>query len=262
MAAGAWLARLLWPQLPQARQAVHRGLRRLPGRFARLRYRVTSEGPDPWVADAVLAERVRATLGPVEHRLDVPVVQVEVRDHVAHLRGRVITATDAYQLETAARRVPGIFGVESQLEVGLVSAERPSAGAAHPGPSPARRRLLTAAERAGVPSSDAPIAVRAVLSAFVDRIPGGEREHFLLHLPEDVRRLSLAPCPIGGPPHARTVDGLLARVGSLGLTGPTAALATESVLAELRGLVPEEAEDVAAVLPPELRDLWVSAVPA
>jgi hypothetical protein len=37
MAASAWLARLLWPQLPQARHAVRRSMRRVPGAVARLR---------------------------------------------------------------------------------------------------------------------------------------------------------------------------------------------------------------------------------
>jgi uncharacterized protein (DUF2267 family) len=39
-------------------------------------------------------------------------------------------------------------------------------------------------------------------------------------------------------------------------------LITESVLAALRGLIPEEAEDIAAVLPPDLRAFWNAAVPA
>jgi len=35
----------------------------------------------------------------------------------------------------------------------------------------------------------------------------------------------------------------------------------ESVLGAVRDLVPEEAADVAAVLPGELRDLWKTAIP-
>jgi uncharacterized protein (DUF2267 family) len=262
MAAGAWLARLLWPQLPQARRALQRGVRRLPGGFARLRYLATTGAPDPWVRDDVLAERIRAELGPLEHRLDVPTVDVEVHGHVATLRGSVPTVTDAHELEAAAEAVSGIFGVESHLEVGLASAMRPSAGGAHPGPSPARRRLLAAAERAGVPADEAATAVCAVLSPFAGRIPAGERAHLLLHLPDDVRRLAIAPAPIGGPPAPRTVAELLERSAAFGLRGPTAPLAAESILAELRALVPEEVDDVAAVLPRELRDLWISAVPA
>ncbi len=53
-----------------------------------------------------------------------------------------------------------------------------------------------------------------------------------------------------------------AEPGGNGLARGHEALITESVLATLRGLVPEEADDIAAVLPSELRAFWNAAVPA
>ena len=40
------------------------------------------------------------------------------------------------------------------------------------------------------------------------------------------------------------------------LTGEQAAAVAQTVIARLRALVPEEADDVAAVLPPDLRAVW------
>jgi Uncharacterized conserved protein (DUF2267) len=258
-----WVARQLWPQLPQARDAVRRARRAWPGRWDGLQYRLLGRRPDPWVRDDVLAERVRATLGPLEQRLDVPRVDVGVRGHIATLHGHVASPRDAREIEWVVDHVSGIFGLESYLETGFARGEtRPSEGRLHPAASSAKKRLLAAAERAGVKEDDTAIAVRAVLGAFTDRIPPGEREHLLLHLPVDARRLAAPPSRVGSMGHSRTVPELLQQIASLGLTASNSAHVTEAVLAELRALVPEETSDVAAVLPGELRELWNSAVPA
>jgi uncharacterized protein (DUF2267 family) len=59
----------------------------------------------------------------------------------------------------------------------------------------------------------------------------------------------------------RSVSELVAAVGSHdGIEVETAESVTRAVLEILKRLVPDEADDVAAVLPEELRDLWVATV--
>lgn len=50
--------------------------------------------------------------------------------------------------------------------------------------------------------------------------------------------------------------------GGNGITTGHEARISESVLATLRTLEPEEASEIAAVLPPELRSVWNAATPA
>jgi uncharacterized protein (DUF2267 family) len=97
-----------------------------------------------------------------------------------------------------------------------------------------------------------------VLATFTDRIPADEREQLLAHLPVDARQLAGPPRHHGNAPsRARTVADLAAAVSAAGAVDAEQATAvTESVIACLHSLVPEEAHDVAAVLPPDLRALW------
>jgi len=154
--------------------------------------------------------------------------------------------------------VSGVRGIESHLHAGLIAGDtRPSQGkTASRHASPALEALLDAATRAGALRPYA--AVHAVLCGFSDRIPAAEREQMLAHLPLDVRVLA-------GPAHrrgeravrVRTLEELVAAATAEG--GIDAARATEITLAIVRtlhDLVPDEAADVAAVLPIELRELW------
>ena len=96
-------------------------------------YRLAGRKPDPDVADDVLADRIRSSLGPLEKRLDVPRVHVMVEDHVALLHGDVPDVCDAAAIEHAVMRVSGVDGVESHLHAGLLVGDtRPSEGAAVP----------------------------------------------------------------------------------------------------------------------------------
>ena len=248
--------------------AAGRRARYLGGRWKGIRYRLAGRRPDPWADDDVLADRVRSELGPLEKQLDVPRVHVQVHDHHASLHGDVPTWEAADRLVTAVLHVSGIHGVESYLHVGLTPSDtRPSEGHLHPAKSDALQTLVGAAMRGGAPEDRALASVRAVLSAFVDRIPPPERDHVLVHLPADVRPLATPPHRAGKPPRVRTVPQLVAGVTAQTEpgNGPAPgheALVTESVLATLRGLVPEEADDIAAVLPSELRTFWNAAVPA
>jgi uncharacterized protein (DUF2267 family) len=226
-----------------------------------LSYRLRGRHPDPDVSDDVLADRIRSSIGRLEARLDIPHVHVFVRDATAVLHGVVGGEADVVGIERAVAEVSGVVGVESYMHVGLLAGDtRPSEGARHPAVSEARTRLVGAAVDAGVDESHASAAVRAVLSVFGERLPVGEREHLEAHLPADVRQLLSPPRRHGkAAGRLRTVPELVAEVSTMAhedippeQRGPV----VEAILHTLRRLVPEEALDVAAVLPHDLRELW------
>lgn len=250
--------------------AVGRTVRRIADRLARdvryaaastpgILYRLAGRRPDPHVTDDILADRIRSSLGPLEKRLDVPRVHVMVDDHVAILHGEISDERDARAVEHAVMRISGVIGVESHMHVGLASGDtRPSQGAGGPQPpSEALRSLLDAAHGAGA-VGDPRSAVHAVLCGFADRMPKDERDQVLAHLPADVRSLA-GPVRRHGdvPPRLRTLPQLVAAVTAEGGVEPRRAEEiTRAVIATLRALVRDEALDVAAVLPGELRELW------
>jgi uncharacterized protein (DUF2267 family)/osmotically-inducible protein OsmY len=243
-----------------------RQVRYAQGRISGLQYRLAGGQPDPNVDDEVLTARIRSCLGPIEKRLDVPRVHVIADERVVFLHGEVPTEADADAIERATNKVPGVFGVESYLHVGLTAAStRPSAGRAmtEAEPSPALQRLLEAARAGGADADGAKPAVRAVLATFAERIPADEREHLLAHLPRDVRELAEPPRRFGArPTRVRTVVQFVGTATAPdGLGAEHSFAITEAVLGRLRELVPDEVADVAAVLPKELRHLWTTAVP-
>lgn len=254
----------------QARRELRRRRRRmagharhLAGRWRGAVYRMYGSQPDPAVIDTVLADRIRSSLGPIEARLDLPRVHVMSEGHVALLHGEVATAAQAGEIEAAVAAVPGVVGVRSFLHVGLLPGDsRPSDGGRGRTPSSALRRLRDAAVLAGADEARSVAAVRAVLGALVGELPDGERRHFLAHLPADIRLL-LEPDLAHPPPHARRVGELVIDVvgATEGIPLGRAEHVIESVLGALRELVPEEARDVSAVLPADLRRLWEGAVP-
>ncbi len=258
-----------------AHKAVGRGLhiltrrmRYLGGRLQGATYRLLGRRPDPDVADDVLADRIRSSLGPLERRLDLPRIHVMVEDHIALLHGETATDADLDQLVAAVEGVSGVAGVESYLHVGLISGDtRPSLGKLVHQPSDAHRRLFHAATAAGVDAAAAQPVVRAILATFANRLPDLEREQIAIHLPEDLRSLFSPPWRTRSGPAARTVTELIARspadlVARIasdtgGLHPEKARDVTAAVLAELRSLIPDKAADAAAaVLPAELREFW------
>lgn len=246
-------------------EVLGRRARYAQGRLEGVRYQIGGRTPDPDVSDNVFADRIRSSLGRLEQQRDLPRIQVMVEDHVVLLHGEVPGPEDAAALEHAVRDVSGVLGVESYLHIGLGAGEtRPSEGRAIAAaiPSPALRELMDAAHGAGTAGYEERSAVRAVLSTFADRIPPDEREQLFAHVPEDVRELAAVPRRLGTQiSRARTVAELVAAVGAReGIDPEKADGITEAVLAHLRRLVPEEAEDVAAVLPADLREFWVGAV--
>jgi uncharacterized protein (DUF2267 family) len=272
VAAAAAVAAVVLGRDSKAGRTARRGLgqagkkaRYAAGRLQGVKYRVTGGHPDPAVPDDVLADRIRSGLGPLEHRLDVPRVHVMVEQHVALLHGEVPSVTDRAAIERAVLDTPGVRGLESYLHVGLTpGSTRPSAGRAEAAkmPSAALRELLDAATEAGAPGDRSLAAVRAVLGAFAGRIPEGEREQLLAHLPADVRELAAIPSIAGDAlARMRTVEELVQTVTAPSLTPDQGRAVVEAVVTHVRRLVPEEAADVEAVLPAELRRLWTEPVP-
>jgi uncharacterized protein (DUF2267 family) len=255
-----------WPRAQRAarvaRRWVERRVRYLPGWLEGRLYRLRVGHPDPDVADDVLADRIRSALGPLEKRRDLPRVHVMVNGHVATLHGEVPTEEDADAVESFVAKVPGVKGVESYLHVGLIPGDtRPSEGRAAERSEAHRRLAESAARPAGVPAAEGARLARVVLGTFVSRIPEGERNHLLAHLPRDAQALA-QPVRRRGVVDLRTEDQLVRSVAqAAGLAEDTARRVCESVLGALRELVPEEAADVAAVLPADLREMWNAAVP-
>jgi uncharacterized protein (DUF2267 family) len=236
-----------------------RDVRYAASRAPGITYRLAGRRPDPDVSDDVLADRIRSTLGPVEKRLDVPRVHVMVEDRVAIVHGEVPSEHEASAIEHAIMRISGVTGVESHLYRGLLPGDtRPSLGADSQPRSDALRMLLDAARESGA-GPDATATVHAVLCAFMDRIPEGERVQLLAHLPADVRALT-GPRRQGARPSClKTLPQLGAAVSAEGISAETAYATTVAVVRALRALVPEEQRDVAAVLSAELRELWQAA---
>lgn len=242
--------------------ALGRRLRYRSGQLRGASYRLHGGHPDETVSGETLADRVRSSLGPLEKRLDLPRIHVMAEDHVVLLHGEVSSLAEAEEIERATATISGVRGVESYLHVGLVRGDiRPSAGRAVFQPSPARRRLLRVATEGGVDPGLAPAVVRAVLATFAERIPPDERRQVAAHLPADVKSMFLPPRRIKGWAPYRTTAELVARVSAVSRALPPGheVELTAALLQELRALVRDEADDVSAVLPPELRRLWQPA---
>lgn len=247
------------PVRAAARWAARRA-QRLAGRLEGLAYHLEGRRPDPNVDDLRLAQRVRSSLGPLEKRLDLPRVHVASSDRVVVLHGVVDAPGQAQELEEAAQRVAGVRGVRSRLHVGMGPGDtRPSEGRTTVQSSPAWRELVGAARGVGLSDDGSQRAAQAVLATLLDCLPEGERQHVLAHLPEDVRMRSHPPLQVGRLAKPRTVQAFDAAVAERAqLLVHEAALATRAVLDSLRGLVPEEVDDVEAVLPSDLKPLWAS----
>jgi uncharacterized protein (DUF2267 family) len=243
-------------------RSVTRMARYESGRLEGIRYHLSGRRPDISASDRLLGDRVRSVLGPLEHRLDVPRVHVQAQGHEVLLHGDVPSEKEAAEITGAVRKIAGVEHVSSHLHVGLFPGDtKPSQAADHPGPSAALSSVLAAAHGAGVPRGSERAAARSVLSAFAALLPKGARRHVLAHLPADLRSLAEPPRPnwIEHRHPRRVEDFALAALPTY--EASTRESVVESVLGALRDLVPEEAADVAAVLPGELRDLWKTAIP-
>jgi uncharacterized protein (DUF2267 family) len=224
------------------------------GRVRGLVYRLRAGHPDRDVPDQVLAQRIRSTLGPLQKRLGTGRMHVVVCDHVASLHGVVDTVETARALEQATLRVWGVDQVVSYLRLGAAPVRQ-----AQPRRSEAYQRLRSTVAGAGITGiPEGNRIIREVLATFLRRLPEQERRHVSSHLPEDVRALI---GEVTGPPsdiRARS-DFYAAVATSAGTTEENVPALVGALLGDLRALVPEEVDDVGAVLPADLEDLWRDA---
>lgn len=265
---GAVLTRPGTPFGGRARRLLHRTSRTarkrandLKGRTRGLLYRARDQHPDPDVPDLVLADRIRSQLGLLERELDLPRIHVAVYDHVAHLHGVVSSPADITTLEDAVLSISGVREVESALHIGLsVSDTRPSVGRRQHDLqwSDAKRRLVDVVMQRGIDEEAALVLLNAVMETFAERLPDGERAHVAAHLPADVKAMFTVP-ERHHLHRQHHLEGFVNEVGfrsALGLGDHLIADVIADVLHALRELVPDEAEDVAAVLSAELRAIW------
>ena len=231
------------------------------GRLRGLAYHLAGHSPDPDAHDELLADRVRSVLGLVQHRLDLPRVHVTATGHDISLHGNVATDVQARRLAETARRVTGVEAVDAHLHVGFPrGTTRPSAGRHHRPPSPMLAALLAAAGGGGASEGSEHRAVGEIVGAFLALLPAGERRHVRAHLPMDVQ--SLAEPALAAAPRRRPRLHAEFMAAALPTTHPYDRVGiVESVIGALREQIPEESEDVAAVLPPDLRVLWRTAIP-
>jgi uncharacterized protein (DUF2267 family) len=139
---------------------------------------------------------------------------------------------------------------DSHVRVGFGPDDhRPSQGR---GPSGMHREFQAAAREIGADIH----AVATVLTAFLHRLPTGERDHVLAHLPADVRAL-VEPVDPHGTGRIADEAALRDAVTASGTVPEQQAdKLIRAVFTVLRRRVPEEISDIEAVLPAGLKPLW------
>ena len=90
-------------------------LRRTANRAKGLAYGVTRRHPSTTVDDAVLADRIRSTIGPLEKQLHNSRINVTVENSIAILHGDIESPEAAIQIEQAVREVAGVQGLRTHL---------------------------------------------------------------------------------------------------------------------------------------------------
>ncbi len=234
-----------------------RSLRRLSGRLAGLAYRIEQREPDPNVDDTVLQQRVASSLGPVVKQLDLPHVRVRVDDGIVRLEGETDGDASTQAIAQVARGVPGVGEVDtSRLRVLHDDRTRPSYGR-RTRRSSAFREITGAVRALDVGDHQVERLAGSVMRVFLACLPPRERAHLAAHLPADVQHLSELAVIVGEPSKPRTVEDLVGQVAdAASRTRGTAEQAIRAVLTTLHDLVPEEVDDIAAVLPHDLAVLW------
>jgi len=122
------------------------------------------------------------------------------------------------------------------------------------------------ARRAHLPPNVAPqTAFAAVMCAFARRLSGGETRHLLLGLPRSIAGL-IDRCTQHVREEAQVFgrDELLEAIGEhLSMDGPATERVTLEVLRATKRVLPQTTvEEIAAQLPPDLRELWERALPS
>lgn len=203
--------------------------------------------------DVVLADRVRSSIGPLLHELDLPRVHVMAEGDRVLLHGDVDSDESRLRIEEAVRAVSGVGTVASYLHVGLLHGDVRPSSARHD-PSAMARRFHDELEHRGITGRPADLAIAETLRLWLGLLPDGERAHVMAHVPDDVRSVVEAE-----PRHARydRVEHFCRAVRRRsGLTPAENDTAVRAIVHQLKVMVPEECDDVAAVLPPGLAELW------
>lgn len=246
-------------KLPAARRARHR-LDRQARRFVnRSLGAATREDRMADADDVTLADRVRSSIGPLLKELDTPRVHVMAEGDRVMLHGVIVSDDARERLEHAVHHVAGVGSVASYLQVGLLPSDtRPSMGSHDL--SLAASSFHDALASAGLTGRPAEIALAETVRLMTNAIPDGERAHVFAHLPADVKAMV-------GHDRCRSETtisdekDLVARVRTAsGLRTSESDLAVKTVVQTLRRLVPEECDDVTAVLPTGLKPLWADAL--
>jgi osmotically-inducible protein OsmY len=110
-AIGGWLARRSKSLTMDASPYLHRTVNHARG----LAYRATRRQPSTTVDDAVLADRIRSSIGPLEKRLHNSRINVPVETGIAILHGDIEAREAATQIEEAERGVAGVRDIRSHL---------------------------------------------------------------------------------------------------------------------------------------------------
>jgi uncharacterized protein (DUF2267 family) len=249
--------------LRRSGQRVRRRISYLRGRVRGLRYRMLARGPTPDVDDDVLEQRVRSTLGSLRRRYDLPPIEVSaVMDGSVVLDGYAPDLEQVRELEASLSEIPGVEMVISRIQVDD-AVLRPSQRR-DPAASPLRRELLAAVRQLDVGDEEqVERLVAATLVALFSLLPDDPARHLRSHVPADVQMLIAPPIPIASDRKPRTTYELVDEVSQLcGRSAGTSRQAIAAVFATLREMVPEEMDDVQAVLPAAIKPLWRGARPA
>jgi uncharacterized protein (DUF2267 family) len=186
---------------------------------------------------------------------------VAIEGGAATLRGWVATQRDAHRIARAARRVAGVQRVTSQLSAHPRTSENASTAQGVPEDSPLWRRLHEALLVAGIEPNRTTRFLRVTLGELAIELPQHPLQHLESHFPADVRELVSTPIRRKRE-KSRTAEQLVHRVAAdADVPGPAAHAGLLAVMATLQEAVPEEAKDVAAVLPQDIRVMWESAPP-
>jgi CBS domain-containing membrane protein len=212
-----------------------------------------------WEDDGILADRVRSTIGPLLKRLDQPRVHIMATQGAVTLHGDVSDVQAKSVIESSVRRVPGVTGVTSHLQVGLQPGESTPSAGHRAERSPLLRALERVVRESGyLSSAEARYILRGLLSVFTARLPEPQRHRFLQHLPGDVRRLATSAHWLTSDIRTVTTEHDLAQTAAVAMLTDRmhADQLLRRVLPVLREHAPTDADTIAAALPSELRSVW------
>lgn len=211
--------------------------------------------PPEDVGDDVVEARVRTALGRTTRRLRIPHVHVTVYEHVAYLHGIAHSMAEERDIVHQVRGVSGVRRVRPRFSIEPDGHAAPPAAIAT---SAALRHLRDSLGAEWLSDDEEDALLRGTLSCFLGLVPESTRMHIASHLPADVRDGVLAQIPELSHRQRHDIDELATLIADRsGVTHAVAARALADVCAALSDIIPEERDDVTAVLPQPVRPLWL-----